>query len=252
MDTNPLAALDPRSRFTDRAEDYARHRPGYPAEVFDAILEGLGEPSRLLAADVGAGTGIAARALAARGVRVVAVEPNAAMRAKAPPDPRIEWRDAAAETTGLPDAAFDLVVCAQSFHWFDAERAAAEFARILRSGGRLALIWNVPDASTPVAAAYRRLVLDVARGDFRGERDFAPASLGPWFRNLRLVEGRHAQRLDADGLVGRALSASYMPREGPERDRTVAALRRVHAAHADAAGAVDFVYRTKLRLAERA
>jgi hypothetical protein len=73
MDTNPLAALDPTGRFTSRAEDYARHRPGYPAELFGAMLEGLGDPARLLAAEAGAGTGIAARALAERGLRVVAL-----------------------------------------------------------------------------------------------------------------------------------------------------------------------------------
>jgi SAM-dependent methyltransferase len=116
-----LDRLDPTGRFTNRAEDYAKHRPSYPDAAIDAVLMGLGAPPDLVAADVGAGTGISSRALAARGLRVVAIEPNAAMRAKAEPHPRVEWRDGTGERTGLPPASVDLVLCAQAFHWLDPE-----------------------------------------------------------------------------------------------------------------------------------
>src|SRR5262245_49009958 len=93
--------LDPTGRFTQRADDYAVYRPTYPAAAIDAILDGLGAPARLVAADVGAGTGIASRLLAERGVRVLAVEPNAAMRAVAAAHPRVEAHVGTAEATGL-------------------------------------------------------------------------------------------------------------------------------------------------------
>lgn len=80
---------DPTRRFSDRADAYARFRPSYPASAIDAILAGLAPPATLEAADVGAGTGIASRLLGDRGVRVAAVEPNAAMRAAAAPHPRV-------------------------------------------------------------------------------------------------------------------------------------------------------------------
>ena len=110
--------LDPTGRFADRASDYVKYRPSYPASAIDAVLGGCGEPSSLHAADIGAGTGISARLLGDRGVRMVAVEPNAAMRNSAEPHPGVVFHDGTAEVTNLNDAAVDLVLCAQAFHWF--------------------------------------------------------------------------------------------------------------------------------------
>src|SRR5438093_12045072 len=80
-DDPALHQLDPVGRFSDRAQDYVKYRPGYPAAAFDAIVAGLGASADLIAADVGAGTGISARLLADRGVRVIAIEPNREMPA---------------------------------------------------------------------------------------------------------------------------------------------------------------------------
>ncbi|WP_295618085.1 hypothetical protein [Chamaesiphon sp. GL140_3_metabinner_50] len=91
---NPIAlyTLNPLNRFSDRAADYVKYRPSYPAAVIDTILDGL-DAAMLVAADIGAGTGISARLLAERGVRVFAIEPNAAMSAAATPHPLVEFRD---------------------------------------------------------------------------------------------------------------------------------------------------------------
>src|SRR5688572_26600177 len=80
-----LYEMNPTGRFSDRAQAYSRHRPSYPAPAVDAMLAGLGEPARLSAADIGAGTGISSRLLAERGLTVHAVEPNQAMREAAEP-----------------------------------------------------------------------------------------------------------------------------------------------------------------------
>src|SRR5204862_5124880 len=109
---------DPTRRFSDRAADYARYRPSYPAAAIDAILAGLPLPAALTIADVAAGTGIATRLLADRGARVLAVEPNAAMRAAAQPHPRVSWHDGTAEATGLPGSARDVVTVAPAVRWF--------------------------------------------------------------------------------------------------------------------------------------
>src|SRR5262249_9155206 len=114
---------DPTQRFTDRAADYVKYRPGYPAAAIDAVIAGLGPPEGIVAVDVGAGTGISARLLAARGVNVVAVEPNRAMRESAVPHERVTWRDGTAEATALDDASFGLALAAQSFHWFKQDDA---------------------------------------------------------------------------------------------------------------------------------
>src|SRR5262245_47354984 len=133
---------DSVERFSDRADDYVRYRPGYPAEAISAILDGLGSSEHVRAADVGAGTGISARLLGDRGVHGIAVEPGEEMRRAASSHPRVQWTGGTAEATGLQSASVDLVLCAQSFHWFRPFPALTEFTRILRPGGRLALMWN--------------------------------------------------------------------------------------------------------------
>ncbi|MEU7639211.1 class I SAM-dependent methyltransferase [Streptomyces sp. NPDC059101] len=138
------------------AAQYAAARPGYPPALFDAVEELAGRPlagARVL--DVGAGTGIASGLLRARGARVTAVEPGAAMaaqlRAAHPGIPLVR-----ADGDALPfadRAAFDLVGYAQAWHWTDPARSVPEALRVLRPGGALALWWNVPDPDTPWAAA---------------------------------------------------------------------------------------------------
>ena len=148
MDKTPLHTLNPLSRFSDRVEDYIKYRPNYPKPAIDAILKDLASPSQLIAADIGAGTGISTRQLAERGVKVIAVEPNTAMRNAAidgTPKHNIEWRDGTAEETNLLDASVDLVTCFQAFHWFDPEPTLLEFRRILKESGRLAVVWNNRD-----------------------------------------------------------------------------------------------------------
>src|SRR5262245_4558082 len=96
-----LSDLNPVGRFSDRAGDYVKYRPSYPAGAIDAILAGLGPAERLVAADVGAGTGISARLLGDRLVRVVAVEPGQGMREAATPHGNVRWTTGRAEATGL-------------------------------------------------------------------------------------------------------------------------------------------------------
>jgi SAM-dependent methyltransferase len=248
-----LHELDPTGRFTDRAADYVRYRPGYPAAAIDAILDGLGPVAAVRAADIGAGTGISARLLGGRGVRVFAVEPNEQMRAAAAPHPFVEWVAATAEATGLRASSVDLVLCAQAFHWFRPVEAIAEFARILRPGGRLALMWNERDRADPLAAGYTQAIRDIG-GEHPAEmRDVDPTSAiatGPFGPSREVVYG-NAQRLDRAGLMGRATSASYVPKEGPRLAELANALDALYERYRDPEGLVTFRYRTRIWLAER-
>jgi SAM-dependent methyltransferase len=250
-----LHTMDPTGRFTSRAADYVRFRPDYPAAAIEAVLEGLASP--VTAADIGAGTGISARALAERGARVVAIEPNAAMRAAAELHEGITWSGAAAEETGLADASVALVLCAQAFHWFRHAEALAEFARVLVPGGRLALLWNSRDHCDAVTRGYIEAIHAVG-GEHAAERRFAePGALERVLareRRLRMgdaLEFPHLQPLDAAGLLGRATSASYVPKEGAALAELTGRLQRLHAAHADASGLVRMRYVTRLWRLER-
>jgi SAM-dependent methyltransferase len=133
--------------FTGLAGDYAKFRAGYAPQVATAILSYVGRDAASIdAADIGAGTGIWTRTLAARGLHsVVAVEPNDDMRGQGIETSRgtdIVWHKGSAEATGLPDGSADLVSMASSFHWADFDKACDEFHRILRPGGVFVALWN--------------------------------------------------------------------------------------------------------------
>lgn len=248
--TAPLHELNPIGRFTDRAADYVAYRPTYPAGAIDAILDGLASDGPPTAADIGAGTGIVSRLLGDRGVRVLAVEPGAEMRGAAAPHPNVTWFDGRAEATGLPAQAADLVVCAQSFHWFRADAALAEFARLLRPSGRLAIMWNRRSRVDPLTAGFRQAILDVGGEIAVEQMDFDPGVIagGGDFLPARRVAFPNLQRLDLAGLIGRARSASYVPKTGAAGERLLELLRGLHARHADADGYVTVMYETEVYL----
>ena len=111
-----------------------------------------------LAWECGAGSGQATLDLAERFGRVIATDVSSAQLAEAPPHPRVDYRVAPAEASGLETGVADLVAVAQALHWFDLPRFFAEAGRVLRPGGVLAA-WcygpfRVDDAAAelPVAA----------------------------------------------------------------------------------------------------
>lgn len=241
--------MDSVSRFDDRAIDYVRYRPTYPAAAIDVVFEGLSSrPPEMLVADIGAGTGISARLLGDRGARVVAVEPGAAMRASAVPHDHVTWLAARAQATALRTGVVDLVVCAQSFHWFSTDEVIAEFARVLAPGGRLAIVWNRRSATDELTRGYRQAIVD-AGGDGGIDRlPFDPdvVSRGGQFSLPDRVGVPNVQRLDLDALIGRARSASYAPKSGEAGERLRALLTALHARHADPDGFVTLVHETEV------
>jgi len=246
-----LSSMQPTTRFSDRAADYVRYRPGYPDAAAQAILAGLA-PSPVVA-DVGAGTGISSRAVADHGARVIAVEPNAAMRLAAAPHPRVEWREGTAEATGLAAASVDVVLCAQAFHWFRVRESLAEFHRVLRPAGRLALVWNSRSREDPLTFGYMQAIRAVG-GEHPAEmRVFDPAEVDAVgiFTPLRVQKFDQAQALDRQGLLGRAWSASYVAKSGPLRDELERLLTQVYERHRDAQGFVTMKYITEVWLAGR-
>ncbi|MBW4586856.1 class I SAM-dependent methyltransferase [Aetokthonos hydrillicola Thurmond2011] len=251
-DLTPLHTLNPLSRFSDRAEDYVKSRPSYPAEAIDIILEGLALPSQLVAADIGAGTGISSRLLAERGVSVIAIEPNPAMREAAEPHSRVEFRDGTAEVTHLNDSSVDLVTCFQAFHWFKPEPTLSEFRRILKSSGRLAVVWNNRDQTDEFTAEYSRLVR-IASNNHPGEsrmKSDEPLFTSPHFSNIREYSFVNRQQLDLTGLISRAMSSSYVPREGVAQQELVSGLQELYQRFRDQQGFVYFAYETSVHLAQ--
>ncbi len=217
------------------------------------MLDGLGPPERLVAADVGAGTGISARLLGERGVRVVAVEPGEGMRQAAAPHRNVAWMSGRAEATGLGSQTVDLVLCAQSFHWFRPAEALPEFARILKDRRRLAICWNRRSTSDPLTAGYRQAIVDVG-GEIAAETQVFDPNVIPesgLFTSPERKSFPNFQRVDLDGLIGRARSASYVPKSGPAGAQLISLLRALHERYADGAGFVTLVYETEVYCSTR-
>jgi ubiquinone/menaquinone biosynthesis C-methylase UbiE len=250
-DLPPLHTQAPTERFSSRAEDYAKHRPTYPPEAIAQALANLGDPANLTAADIGAGTGISARLLADQGVQVIAIEPNAAMRSAAAFHPQVEFRAGTAEQTGLADQAIDLVLCCQSFHWFNQPVALAEFHRILKPSRRIALIWNDRDETDPFTQAHGQTIRQFSERRIYDNRRKAPDALAnsPLFAQFRSQGFQHRQWLDREGLIGLALSASYAPPAATAQP-FIASLNQLCDRWADATDQVSLAYRTYLYLAE--
>jgi SAM-dependent methyltransferase len=240
-------------RFSDRVADYVRARPAYPEAFYTFLRVDLELTAGKAVADVGSGTGISARPLVEQGVVVYGVEPNAPMReaAEAGLGAFGEFRsvDGTAEATTLAGASVDVVLAAQAFHWFDKGRARAEFARILRPGGWVVLVWNERRLdSTPFLRGYEALLQTFAT-DYRQVRHenasadvirafFAPAE-------VRVREFANAQQFDYAGLEARLLSSSYTPgADHPGRAGMLAELRRLFDAE-QRGGRVAFEYDTR-------
>ena len=240
--------MKPTERFSNRVDHYVRTRPGYPAEVLATLRGECGLTPASTVADVGSGTGILTGQFLRNGNRVYAVEPNADMRTAAERSlgsfANFISVAAAAEATTLPDASVDLVAAAQCLHWFDLAAAAAEFGRILKAGGWVAVIWNDRRDQSPFMQDYRRLLLRHAT-DYQqvDHKRITPEVLRTFFRGdfaARLFA--NPQQFDWEGLKGRLLSSSYMPLENEEM---IADLRQVFERH-QTGGRVRFDNETAL------
>lgn len=219
MALHPLA-----SHFGDVAEAYERGRPGYPRAVVGALAAELALRTGDRVLDLAAGTGKLTTRLIECGFDVVAVEPQPAMRAAltaAIGSDRVH--DGVAEAIPLDSGSVDAVTVADGFHWFDAPRALAEIARVLRPGGGLALAFSVPDWSG--ASWAHELGTMIAEN--RPEHPFfdgppwkeSVRSAGGWTepREIRVTSSRPA---DPAAIVDHVASMSWVAGlPTPERER---------------------------------
>ena len=247
-----MSDADGPVRFDGRAVDYDRYRPRYPAAAIAAILDGFDAP---LVADIGAGTGIGSVALRDAGARVIAIEPNPDMRAVLATHAELDVRDGRGERTGLTDASVDVVTVFQAFHWCDGEAALAEFARILRPGGRIAIVYPNPDREDPPSEAWAQFTarhgedamlgaLSERRGTIAMLRDSAHV------RNVRVTSFSAHQALDRDGVAGRIRGLSHVTQAGARRDAALADGDALFEQFAHD-GRVTLRYRVIVALAER-
>jgi len=221
----------PPNAFGRAAREYELGRPEWPAELLDRVSAdlGLGPDSAVL--DLGAGTGKLTRALVPRFARVVTVEPDDAMRAVLEEVvPGAESKAGSAEAIPLGDADVDAVFSAEAFHWFASPETLGEIVRVLRPGGGLVVLWNIPLEHADVGEVAHA-VIDEAFG--RGGAPGLPRVLsGGWrrpiadagFEELREAELERELVTDREGWIANLLSVSSIAAL-PDEERAAFAAR---------------------------
>ena len=251
MNTQP----DSVTRFDNRVASYALHRPRYPQAVLTQLQTGFGLTPEMAVADIGAGTGLLSELFLRNGNFVYVVEPNATMLAKAEQLlgdlPGFQSVDGRSEATGLPLASVDWVVAGQAFHWFEPTATRAEFQRILKPGGHVALVWNSRrEEGTSFLRGYQSLLEEFGTDYRQVDHKFVVdgAGLTRFFAPGAWVEASfvNEQVLDWAALVGRLTSTSYVPAPGDERYEVMLARLAALFAANQQAGIVTMVYDTKL------
>jgi SAM-dependent methyltransferase len=230
--------------FSRSAGAYERGRPDYPEAALAPFITRLAPGALVL--DLAAGTGKLTRPLLAAGLRVIAVEPVAEMRAALPPEARV--LEGTAEAIPLADGSVDGLAVGQAFHWFDGDAALAEIHRVLRPGGVLALFWNRRD-DDPLNRAIDELLAPYRAGvpTHRSDAWRVAFERTTLFGPLEEHVFRAEQRLDADGLEARVGSISFVAAlEAEERGRLLEQARALAGE-----GTVTMPYRCEVHVCAR-
>ncbi len=248
---------DSTRRFSDRVTDYQKARPRYPVEVLTYLREAGGLQPTDLVADIGSGTGFLSELFLENGNQVFGVEPNEEMRSAAEKafagNAKFVSIDGTAEKTGLPAESVDLVAAGQAFHWFNPDKATAEFRRILKPEGQVALVWNVRQMEgSPFMRDYEAMLRTHTRSYVKvNHRDTSgEAVLDRFFAPSGYLTSRspNLQWFDFEGLRSRLLSSSYSPQPGqPGHAPLMTRLAELFARHAQG-GLVTFMYLTTVYL----
>lgn len=190
--------------YTELAESYTK-RPGYAPDSIEKMLEIAGLRGQgVSVCDVGAGTGILTCVFAGKGMRVVAIEPNAEMRryglAATLSFPNVVWCEGTGERTGQASAAFDFVSFGSSFNVVDPSTALRESIRILKPDGWFACLWNHRDLADPLQSSLERVIHSHLENYDYGARRMDQTAViesSGLFEAVRKIEGKisHAQTI---------------------------------------------------------
>jgi SAM-dependent methyltransferase len=242
--------------FERRADAYLRGRPAYhpqlvarvAARIFDAVMLD-GTVADGLVVDVGAGTGIFTAQLLELGVKAVAVEPVAAMRAALSEAlPTVEVFDGTAESLPFDAGSVHTLLVAQAFHWFDPKPTLNEMARVLRPGGELICVWNVRDENVDWVVKYTEVV-DAYAKDTPRYRDFAWRKAIEADERFTFVEEwgiDNPQPSSPQLAIDRALSTSFIAALEPTEQLLIA--NRIRVIVASLGEHFDYPYRSEMQV----
>ncbi len=228
MNSPEHLGFDPGSVFDAVAGGYESWRPDYPPSLYDALEEMAGPLRARRVLDIGAGTGISGRALAARGAAVVALDPSLAMaatlRAASPSLPATLGR---AEALPIASGSVGLITCAQAWHWVRLPHAALECRRVLGPGGVLALWWNVSEDSGPFFdALWSECGIDRYGGRERQDDDASLIGLAG-FAEVRRRALRWPWRVPVEHWMQTVQTRSVLAKLGPGAAERLGAIEAI-------------------------
>ena len=207
--------------FDECSGEYARYRPGYPAEFFDYLTSACRLDERAPVLDVGAGTGKASAPLADRGIPVISVEPSLAMaRQGVQFYSNLRYTAATADTLPFSAGMFSLVIAAQSFHWFSPETTLPEFARVLTKRGHFAVFWNSRDRTKECVRDFEdliRLFNPQHKVSYRMKDWSAVIASGGLFRILDQRQFSQTVPMTMPDWIGLSRSVSYIRSIGGDK-----------------------------------
>lgn len=230
-----------RRGFGRQAQAYERSRPSYPPEAAEWLVHHLRVGPGSVVADVAAGTGKLTRLLIPTGAVVLAIEPVRGMR-----DvlhqllPTVATVAGAAEAMPVKSRALDAVCVAQAFHWFDAEKAFRELARVLRPGGRVGMVWNARDRAVDWVQQVWAIMDEVERdAPWRDHDSWRECAFGqrPDFGPLHSATFHHEHLTTPAEMVDRIRGVSHVAAlPAREQEDVLECVRRVLSEHPDTRG----------------
>lgn len=223
-------------RFSDRVENYVKYRPAYPQAVIHILDENINFSPKKVIADMGSGTGISSDLFLRNNNKVYGVEPNKEMR-EAAEKMLVRYHNfisinGESENSTLEPNSVDLVVAAQSFHWFDRKAFRMECSRIAKPDAYCLLIWNERKVISDFEKAYEEMLTEFAT-DYKtvDHRNVKIEDIRDFFAPNTVKEFKlsNEQVFNYEGLEGRLLSSSYAPNTGNAKNlRMLEQLRDIY------------------------
>lgn len=240
--------------YTELATHYSA-RPNYAAPVLDALVERLGaRRPGFSAIDVGAGTGNLTLMLLSRGVHVVAIEPNDAMRAIGEERTRAHgtrWIRSTGETMDVRVGSADWITFGSSFNTMDPDAAVAASHRVLRPGGQMTCMWNHRDLDHPFEREVQSLIRQSLPGYAQGTRRADPSETilrGGLFGPPRFDEASEDHLISPDQYVKAWRSTATLRIQAKDRfEPLLGEIGRM----AQEAGPIHMTYTTRAWTARR-
>lgn len=242
-------------RFSDKSKKYELYRPTYTEATILEILDKCKiTPSvEIKVADIGSGTGKFTQLLLDAGFTVYAVEPNEQMRTIAENKfknySNFNSINKMAENTNLDNNSISLITVAQAFHYFDVDKAKNEFKRILKSDGKVVLLWNFRLRESEFIQEYEKTIYNLHSSKIKpthAQDNMTDEVFKTFFTNYEIVNLPNSQEFDFNGLWGRTLSNNHMPKENePEYEKLYDNIKELFNKYENN-GKVLFEYRTQI------